>query len=130
MSLEQIVYDKLHDHGFTESNHKPGLYFKKLDDTATLYADTRKGVVQFYGFINNTERLPDPVIKRHTQRLSLELTAIGMAPLESFETGYSSKEKEPAGQISLHCEDCYSVAYVSCPHCHGQVCKVCGGKII
>ena len=43
------------DNGFLESQNKPGLWFKKVDEATntTIFIDFRKGSMQTYGFMDN-----------------------------------------------------------------------------
>ncbi len=155
----QIVREILDKHGYCESGNKQGLFFNKVDDSTVVYCDLRKaGRPNFYGFINNSDAIDKVSLDEMVSKVKQELSSIGIVPLHTFDqdkqegTGIMNppkasdkdaeddSEEEPtkAEQFQTqkrlltgpHCEGCYSVAYVKCPHCGENVCKVCGGKIV
>ena len=130
MSLEDVVRDALYNHGFLESNHKPGLFFNKVSEDATVYADFRGGKQKFYGFIKDEERLPPEVVEKHVRRLRQALSAMGCETLKDFGVeGIDEKiERLPKDMICAN-PDCRSMSYLRCPHCSALLCKSCGGTL-
>ena len=83
---ETLLENKLKEHGFQPSKKKPGLFYKEHSVNAMLYADCRqRETPKFYGFLNKTEPMPNEVVNELTQHLRQELSALGMAPLASFD---------------------------------------------
>jgi hypothetical protein len=67
----------LYDNGFLESQNKPGLWFKKVDDTSntTVFIDFRKGSMQTYGFMDNGT-VDHELIHKITKEVCLQIRAL------------------------------------------------------
>ena len=44
MSEEQLIRDKLSEHGFLESTNKPGLFFHEVEEGTMIFCDLRLNV--------------------------------------------------------------------------------------
>ena len=127
MSEEQLVRDKLSEHGFLESTNKPGLFFHQVEKGTTIFCDLRKGgAPQFYGYINKDEEMSKELVDKFAIRVKQSLAAIGCASLDTFDSSKEPTKAEPLGQ---HCINCKSVSWTECHSCGEKMCKVCGGKI-
>ena len=104
--MERLITEILLKHGFIEATSKPGLFFKELSPTATIYADFRRGRPEWYGFYNKTDRMPDEDVMELTKRTKQELSAIGMEPLEAFSQERIEPPPEAKAPPELICPNC------------------------
>ena len=144
MSEEQLIRDKLSEHGFLESTNKPGLFFHEVEEGTMIFCDLRKGgTPQFYGYINKDEEMSKELVDKFAVRVKQSLAAIGCASLDTFDdklplkrdpklpdaTIVPGKEPTKAEPVGQHCMNCKSVSWTECHNCGENMCKVCGGRI-